>query len=61
MENNIFNYRSEDEDEQDICTPFFPDPENSETQVQKIDSTQHFDLPMIDEKDITYILKDILC
>ena len=38
MENNIFNYRSDDEDDQDICTPFFPDPENSETQVQKIDS-----------------------
>ena len=59
MENNIFNLRSDDEEDQDICTPFFPDPKNSDIQVQGTDSKQLFNLPMIDDKEITYILRDL--
>ena len=59
MKNNIFDLRSDDEEDQVIYTPFFPDPDDSDMQVQETDIKQQFNLLMIDDKEITYILRDL--
>ena len=59
MDINIFNYRTEEED-QDICTPFFPNQVNTdENQVPKNEIQQQYDSNS-EEKEIIDLLNDLL-